>query len=76
MAPLTLNTPLFQQNSATKILKRCIHSQLMDYLETHKLSEHQFGFCRKCSTEVYVASTIFEVADSERTLISGAIYRL
>ena len=60
----------------SKILERCIHSQLMDYLETHKLlSKHQFGFRRNRSTED--ATTIF--IDSIRRNIdtnklTGAIF--
>jgi len=60
----------------SKILERCIHTQLMNHLETHKLlSEHQFGFRRKRSTEI--AATIF--VDSIRKNIdegkmSGAIF--
>ena len=42
----------------SKVLERCIHSQLMNHLETHKLlSQDQFGFRTKRNTEA--AATIF-----------------
>ena len=44
--------------TCSKVLKRCIHSQLMNHFETHKLlSQDQFGFCSNRNTEV--ADTIF-----------------
>ena len=42
----------------SKILERCVHSQLMDHLENHKLlSKNQHGFRRKRNTEI--TATIF-----------------
>ena len=65
-------TPLFKNGSITvlpissKVLERCIHSQLMNHLETHKfLSQDQFGFRSKRNTEA--AATIF--VDSIRKII-------
>ena len=60
----------------SKILERCIHTQLMDHLETHKLlSKHQHGFRRKRSTKT--AATIFletirKIIDNGH--LSGAIF--
>ncbi|XP_057299399.1 uncharacterized protein LOC130630019 [Hydractinia symbiolongicarpus] len=37
----------------SKILEKAVHKQLIDYLENHKLlSEHQFGYRRRRSTEL------------------------
>ena len=60
-------TPLFKNGSkhqfdnyhpitvlpiCSKVLERCIHSQLMNHLETHKLlSQDQFGFGFRSKTK-------------------------
>ena len=60
----------------SKVLERCIPSQLMNHLETHKLlSQDQFGFRNKGNTEA--AATIF--VDSIRKnmdlgKLTGAIF--
>ena len=60
----------------SKILEKCVHSQLMMYLETNKfLSINQFGFRSKRSTEL--ATTLF--TDNIRKAMdkgemTGAVY--
>ena len=59
-----------------KILERCVHSQLMDHLETHKLfSKHQFGFRSKRSTEVAATLFIDSIRRSaDEGMMTGAIF--
>lgn len=55
----------------SKILEHCIHYQLMDHLETHKLlSKDQFGFRRNRNTEI--AATIF-VDSIRRNMDAGKL---
>ena len=52
---ITIQLQCFQY---IQILERCIHSQLMNHLETHKLlSQDQFGFLSEQNTDA--AATMF-----------------
>ena len=63
--------PIIVLPICSNILEHCIHSQLMDNLETHKLlAKDQFGFRRKRSTEV--AATIF-VDSIKRNMDAGKL---
>ena len=60
----------------SKILEKTVQYQLMDYLEkNHLLSEKQFGYRRKRSTEL--AATLFADnirKESDKGLVSGALF--
>ena len=46
----------------SKIFEKCVHNQLMNYLESNKLlSSKQFGFRRKRSTELATAYFIDKI---------------
>ena len=57
-----------------KVLERCIHSQLMNHIEAHKLlSQDQVGFCSKRNTEA--VARIF-VDSIRKNMDLGKIYLL
>jgi len=60
----------------SKILEKAVQHQLMDYLEkNHLLSQKQFGYRRKRSTEL--AATLFADnirKESDKGLVSGAVF--
>ena len=62
--------------AASKILEKCVHSQLLSYLEEHKLlSVNQFGFRRNRSTElanILFVDNIRKAMDSGH--MTGALY--
>ena len=46
----------------SKILERCVHVQIMEYLESHELlSTYQFGFRKNRSTELATVCFIDQV---------------
>ena len=59
----------------SKILGRAVHHQLMAYLERNKLlSDKQFGYRRKRSTELATALFDSTRRSSDNGLLSGAAY--
>ena len=60
----------------SKIFKKCVHNQLMNYLESNKLlSSEQFGFQRKRSTELATAYFIDKIRHAmNKGEYTGAIY--
>ena len=60
----------------SKIFEKCVHNQLMNYLESNKLlSSKQFGFRRKRSTELATAYFIDKIRHAvDKGEYTGAIY--
>ena len=60
----------------SKIFEKCVHNQLMNYLESNKLlSSKQFGFRRKRSTELATAYLIDKIRHAvDKDEYTGAIY--
>jgi hypothetical protein len=60
----------------SKILERAVHYQLMDYLERNNLlSENQFGYRNKRSTELASALFIDSIRKSgDKGLLTGAVF--
>ena len=60
----------------SKIFEKCVHTQIMEHLETHNLlSTYQFGFRKHCSTELATVCFLDEIRKAmDNGMITGAIY--
>ena len=57
-------------------LCKCVHTQIMEHLETHNLlSTYQFGFRKHRSTELATVCFLDEIRKAmDNGMITGAIY--
>ena len=68
--------PISVLPSLSKVLERCVHTQVMSYLESNNLlSVHQFGFRKQRSTELAATCFIDHVRKSmDQGELTGTIY--
>ena len=62
--------------TVSEILEKCVHSQLMKYLEDNKfLSLNSFGFCSKRSTELATVLFVDNIRKAmDKGEMTGAVY--
>ena len=60
----------------SKVFERVVHNQRYDYLEANNmLSERQFGFCNKSSTQHAVTFfSVFIRTNMDKDLMTGAVF--
>ena len=68
--------PISVLPAISKILEKCVHSQLIEHLEKNNLlSQNQFGFCKYRSTELAVVWFTDQIRRSmDAGILTGAIY--
>ena len=68
--------PISVLPAVSKIIEKCVHTQIMEHLEHNNLlSIHQFGFRKKRSTELAAVCFLDEIRKAMDTgMLTGAIY--
>ena len=67
--------PISVLPSLSKIFEKCVHHQLMNYLEQHNLSKCQFGYRRKRSIEHAITLFTDQIRKAmDKDQMTGAIF--